>query len=63
MTRLLDERLHPATGVRIVYAACAVANFPPGTNLQVSGAVLRFRDAAGTKWEHRPGGYLGGQQP
>lgn len=38
-------------------------DFPPGTNLEVSGAVLRFRDAAGTKWTRRPDGYLGEQQP
>jgi hypothetical protein len=33
-------------------------DFPPGTNLQVSGAVLRFRDAAGTTWMRRPDGGL-----
>lgn len=36
-------------------------DFPPGTNLEVSGAVLRFRDAAGIKWIRRPDGYLGEQ--
>jgi hypothetical protein len=36
-------------------------DFPAGTNLEVSGAVLRFRDAAGTKWTRRPDGYLGEQ--
>jgi hypothetical protein len=36
-------------------------DFPPGTNLEVSGAVLHFRDAAGTKWTRRPDGYLGEQ--
>jgi hypothetical protein len=37
-------------------------DFPPGTNLEVSGAVLHFRDAAETKWTRRPDGYLGEQQ-
>jgi hypothetical protein len=32
--------------------------FPPETNLEVSGAVLRFRDASGTKWTRRADGYL-----
>jgi hypothetical protein len=36
-------------------------DFQSGTNLEVSGAVLRFRDAAGTKWTRRPDGYLGEQ--
>ena len=35
--------------------------FPPGTDLEASGAVLRFRDASGTKWTRRPDGYLGEQ--
>lgn len=38
-------------------------DFPPGANLEVIGAVLRFRDAAGTVWTRRPDGYLGEQQP
>ena len=37
-------------------------DFPPGTNMEVSGAVLRFRDASGTKWTRQPDGYLGEQQ-
>ena len=33
-------------------------SFPKGTNLDVSGAVLRFRDAAGIRWIRRPDGGL-----
>jgi hypothetical protein len=33
-------------------------DFPPGTNMAVSGAVLRFSDAAGVRWLRRPDGYL-----
>jgi hypothetical protein len=33
-------------------------DFPPGVNLAVSGAVLRFRDAAGVIWMRRPDGGL-----
>lgn len=33
-------------------------DFPPGTNLHASGAVLTFRDAAGTMWMRRPDGGL-----
>ena len=36
--------------------------FPPGTNLAASGAVLRFRDAAGVIWIRRPDGGLTEQQ-
>jgi hypothetical protein len=36
-------------------------DYPRGTNLDVCGAVLRFRDASGTKWTRRPDGYLGEQ--
>ena len=36
-------------------------DFPPGSNLEACGAVLRFRDAAGTKWVRRPDGYLAEQ--
>ena len=32
--------------------------FPPDTNMAVSGAVLRFRDAAGVIWMRRPDGGL-----
>ena len=32
--------------------------FPQGTNLEVSGAVVRFTDAAGIRWLRRPDGYL-----
>jgi len=32
--------------------------FPLGTNMPVSGAVLRFRDAAGVIWMRRPNGDL-----
>ena len=37
--------------------------FPPDTNMAVSGAVLRFRDAAGITWMRRPDGGLTIQQP
>ena len=37
--------------------------FPRGANLAASGAVLRFRDAAGAKWMRRPNGELIEQQP
>jgi hypothetical protein len=37
-------------------------DFPPGTNMAVSGAVLRFRDAAGITWMRRPDGGLTEQQ-
>jgi hypothetical protein len=33
-------------------------SFPEGTNLEVSGAVLRFRDAAGVIWMRLPDGGL-----
>jgi hypothetical protein len=33
--------------------------FPLDTNMAVSGAVLRFRDAAGTRWVRRKDGYIG----
>ncbi len=36
-------------------------DFPPGTNMNVSGAVLWFTDAAGVRWIRRPDGYLGEQ--
>lgn len=32
--------------------------FPPDTNMDVSGAVVRFTDAAGVRWLRRPDGYL-----
>jgi hypothetical protein len=32
--------------------------FPQGTNLEVSGAVVRFTDAAGIRWLRRPDGDL-----
>ena len=32
--------------------------FEPGTNLDVSGAVVRFTDAAGVRWLRRPDGAL-----
>jgi hypothetical protein len=35
--------------------------FPPDTNMNVSGAILRFTDAAGVRWIRRPDGYLGEQ--
>ena len=38
-----------------------IRNFPEGTNMAVSGAILRFTDAAGVKWVRRPDGYLGEQ--
>jgi hypothetical protein len=40
----------------------SVREFPPGTNLAASGAVLRFRDAAGVTWMLRPGVGLTEQQ-
>ena len=33
-------------------------DFPSDTNMAVSGAILRFRDAAGVKWIYRPDGRL-----
>jgi hypothetical protein len=36
-------------------------DFPADTNMDVSGAVLFFTDAAGVKWVRRPDGYLGGR--
>ncbi len=39
-----------------------VRAFPPRTNLDASGAVLRFRDAAGITWMLRPDGGLTEQQ-
>jgi hypothetical protein len=33
-------------------------DFPPDTNMAVSGAILRFRDASGVKWIRRPDGRL-----
>jgi hypothetical protein len=33
-------------------------DFPSETNMAVSGAILRFRDAAGVKWIRRPDGRL-----
>jgi hypothetical protein len=35
--------------------------FPPDTNMEVSGAILRFQDAAETRWIRRKDGYLGEQ--
>lgn len=43
-------------------AHTSTRDFPPGTNLQVSGAVLRFRDGAGTVWIRRPDGGLTEQE-
>ena len=37
-------------------------NFPPGTNMDASGAVLHFTDAAGIRWLRRPDGYLAEQE-
>jgi hypothetical protein len=39
-----------------------VRDFPPGTNMAASGAVLSFRDAAGMTWIRRPDGGLVEQQ-
>lgn len=39
-----------------------IREFPDGTNLAVSGAVLTFRDAAGLAWMRRPDGGLTEQQ-
>jgi len=36
--------------------------FPADTKLDVSGAVLRFRDAAGVRWMRRPDGGLSEQE-
>jgi hypothetical protein len=35
-----------------------VREYPPDTNMDVSGAILRFSDAAGIKWIRRPDGHL-----
>ena len=43
-------------------AHTSTRDFPPGTSLQASGAVLRFRDAAGTVWIRRPDGGLAEQE-
>jgi hypothetical protein len=37
-------------------------DFPSATNMAVSGAILRFRDAAGVRWIRRPDGGLIEQQ-
>lgn len=34
------------------------ADFPDGTNMELSGATVRFTDAAGVRWIRRPDGYL-----
>jgi hypothetical protein len=39
--------------------AIGTRSFPEGTNLEVSGAVVRFTDAAGVRWLRRLDGYLG----
>lgn len=39
------------------------ANFPDGTTMERSGAVVRFTDAAGVRWIRRPDGYLTEEQP
>ena len=36
-------------------------DFPSDTNMAVSGAILRFRDAAGVRWIRRPDGALSEQ--
>jgi hypothetical protein len=36
-------------------------DFPSETNMAVSGAILRFRDAAGVRWIRRPDGGLSEQ--
>jgi hypothetical protein len=38
--------------------ATASRKFPPDSNMDVGGAVLRFRDAAGVVWMRRPDGGL-----
>ena len=37
-------------------------DFPPDINMAVSGAILRFRDAAGIMWIRRPDGGLAEQR-
>ena len=37
-------------------------DFPSATNMAASGAILRFRDAAGVRWIRRPDGGLIEQQ-
>jgi len=37
-------------------------SFPNDTNMNVSGAILRFTAAAGVRWIRRPDGYLGEQE-
>jgi hypothetical protein len=39
-----------------------VRRFPLDTNMDVSGAILMFRDAAGVRWIRRPDGGLAEQQ-
>lgn len=33
-------------------------SFPPGANMEVAGAVVRFTDASGVRWRRRPDGDL-----
>jgi hypothetical protein len=39
-----------------------IRRFPLDTNMDVSGAILMFRDAAGVRWIRRPDGGLVEQQ-
>ena len=39
------------------------ANFPHDTNMERSGATIRFTDAAGLRWIRRADGYLAEEQP
>jgi hypothetical protein len=41
--------------------ATLTREFPEDTNMNVSGAILRFTDAVGVRWIRRPDGHLGEQ--
>jgi hypothetical protein len=41
--------------------ATRIREFPQDSNMDVSGGILRFTDAAGVKWIRRPDGYLAEQ--
>src|ERR1700680_3513329 len=53
-----DPNPEPLPTVLPHTAVDATREFPVGTNLGVSGAVIRFRDALGIRWQRRPDGEL-----
>jgi hypothetical protein len=53
-----DPNPEPAGTIMPGDEICRTRQFPRDANLDVCGAVLRFRDAAGTKWMRRPDGDL-----